>query len=132
MVPVQRKPDVFSDIEPHVENIRKGGKKWHRLNEDERLFILWGKSKGYDDQQIAGSIGRSRNTVRSYFHKVQISPLIIFDDRVYEILGKKRFKCRFCHDQRETEMRIQRHVLSHFVPYEIARDISLVGVRKAL
>jgi hypothetical protein len=132
MAPVKRRPDVFADIETRVEKIRQAPKRWQVLTEDDRLFILWAKSKGYGEPQIATAIGRSKPTVRNYFHKVQLNPLIIFDEKVYDVIGKKRYQCRFCHDQRETEMRIQRHVLAHFVPYEIARDMNLEGVRKPL
>ena len=126
------KADVFSDIGSRVERIHDAPKKKRPLTDDDRLFILWAKSKGYGEPQIATAIGRSKMTVRRYFKRVQESPLIIFEEKVYDIVGKKRYKSRFCHDQRDTEMRIQRHVLAHFVPYEIARDMSLNGVRKAL
>ncbi len=126
------KADVFSDIGSRVERIHDAPKKKRPLTDDDRLFILWAKSKGYGEPQIATAIGRSKMTVRRYFKRVQESPLIIFEEKDYDIVGKKRYKSRFCHDQRDTETRIQRHVLAHFVPYEIARDMSLNGVRKAL
>lgn len=132
MSPILRRPDVFSDIGSSVEKIRDAPKKKRPLTDDERLFILWGKSKRYGEPQIASIMGRNRGTVTNYVRQMQANPLIIFEERVYDIVGKKRYRCRFCHDQRETEMRIQRHVLAHFVPYEIARDMSLDGVRKSL
>lgn len=132
MTSVKRRPVVFADIEPKVERIRAVSRARHGLTEDDRLFILWGKSKGYEETLIASTMGKSRGVVRRYFTKVQLSPLIIFKDKVYDIFGRKRFKCRFCFDERDTEMRMQRHVLGHFVPYEIARDISLEGLPKSL
>ena len=132
MSPLHRKPAVFADIEPRVEQIRKSPQKWQRLSEDDRLFILWAKSKGYSEGHIASVLGRSKSAVRKFYRRMQESPLIIFDQKYYDVLGKKRLKCRFCEDVRESEMRIQRHVLAHFVPYEFARDMSLDGIRKCL
>jgi hypothetical protein len=132
MSPLQRKPHVFADIEMCVERIRRAPKKGARLSDDDRLFILWAKSKGYSHPEIAKSIEHAPSSVWNYIHQIQQSPLIVFDQKCYDSLEKKKYKCRFCNEIRASEVRMQRHVLAHFIPYEIARDMSLDGIRKSL
>jgi hypothetical protein len=132
MSPTSRQTDVLADIGDAVTKIKNSKRKRQRLTDSDRLFILWGKWKGYSEQRIADALNKSYTCVHSYWQKVNQSPMIILDLECYAILGKKRFRCRFCNDVRETEVKIQRHVLGHCIPYEIARDMNISGARKPL
>jgi hypothetical protein len=75
---------------------------------------------------------RKGQKLTSSEQNVQRNLLIILDEKCYNAVGKKRFRCRFCGDPKDTAARIQRHVLAHFVPYEMARDMSLAGAKREL
>ena len=83
--------------------------------------------------RICNAVKASRPTVAKYRREFQENPLQILEELPLIVqLGAKSYQCRFCGERRESWTKVARHVLWHVAPYEIARDISLQGVRKSL
>ena len=115
---------------PTLINNRKNGDVpartlWMPLSVDDKLIILWGLYREYSNKNISRMLPCGVDTVRRYKSSIYSDPLGVFDLPVYIQQGSKRFKCTFCSSQKPNKGTIIRHVLSHVVPMEIARDIDL-------
>ena len=96
-----------------------------KLSVDDKLIILWGLYREYSNRHISKLLPCGIDTVRTYKSKVYEDPLLIFDLPVYIQQGNKKFRCGFCGSIKPNKSTIMRHVLSHIVPIEIARDVDL-------
>ncbi len=105
-------------------------RKGVRLNRRDKLFILWGRSQGVSQLEISKRLPASWNTVHAYIDRVRRDPRVALDLGLYQRVGQKRFACGFCGQFRPTERGMERHVLAHFLPYEVARDRNLDGRRR--
>jgi len=99
--------------------------KWTPLNVDDKLLLLWGMYREYSIRQIGLFVQCSIESVRKYRDTVLDDPLLIFDLPVYVQQGPKIYRCNFCGAHKESKSNIIRHVLSHVVPAEMARDVDL-------
>lgn len=103
---------------------------------DDQMAILWGLSRGWSYTRIASMVGNlHRHTVRSYHRRIFDEPELVFRcPGVYVNTARAgHFRCGFCPALRKGEMSIRRHVLSHVLPVERARDVRLnVGRRQFL
>ena len=83
--------------------------------------------------RICNAVQASRPTVAKYRREFLENPLQILEELPLIVqLGPKSYQCRFCGERRESWTKVARHVLGHVFAYEVARDISLRGVRKPL
>ncbi len=115
---------------PDLIASRKNGdvpprKLYMKLSVDDKLAILWGMYREYSNRHISRLLPCGIDTVRSYKGKVYDDPLLAFELPVYIQQGNKRFRCGFCGSIKPNKATIMRHVLSHIVPSEIARDVDL-------
>ena len=99
--------------------------KGMRLTIRDKVFILWGRYEELSMRAIAERLPAARGTVNAYLTRVRRSPRIALELPLYQRLSEHRFRCGFCRDIRASEPAIGRHVLAHFLPYEVARDTNL-------
>ena len=99
--------------------------KGRRLTIRDKVFILWGRYEELSMRAIAERLPAARSTVNAYLTRVRRSPRIALELPLYQRLSQHRFRCGFCRDIRTSEPAIGRHVLAHFLPYEVARDTNL-------
>ena len=99
--------------------------KGMRLTSRDKVFILWGRFEELSMRAIAERLPAARSTVNAYLTRVRRSPRVALELRLFQRLSRNRFKCGFCGAIRTNEEAIGRHVLSHFLPYEVARDTNL-------
>ena len=98
-----------------------------RLTSRDKIFILWCRSEGLAMSTISERLPAARSTVNAYLTRVRRSPRIALERGIYQRLNQNQFKCAFCGEIRANEPAIGRHVLAHFLPYEVARDTNLEG-----
>ena len=99
--------------------------KGMRLTSRDKVFILWCRYEELSMRAIAERLPAARSTVNASLTRVRRNPRIALELGLSQRLSKNRFKCRFCGAIRRTEPAIGRHVLAHFLPYEVARDTNL-------
>ena len=99
--------------------------RWTPLTVDDKLLLLWGMYREYSLRQIGVLVNCAAESVRKYRDIVFDNPLIIFDLPVYVQQAPKIYRCNFCGAHKEAKAVIIRHVLSHVVPSEMARDVDL-------
>ena len=99
--------------------------KGRRLTSHDKAFILWGRFQELSMFTISELLPAAQATVNAYLARVRRSPRIALELRLYQRLSRNRLKCGFCGDIRANEPAIGRHVLAHFLPYEVARDTNL-------
>ncbi len=63
-----------------------------------------------------------------FWNEILGDPLSVFRLPVIRRFRNEQLQCRVCGEPRNTLSQVQRHVLSHFVAYEIAKNIDLVSV----
>lgn len=107
-------------------------KKGQHLNDGDKLFVLWGIMQRWSKPYIAARLPCGISTLQVYRRRIFAHPEEVFELSVYEMRTEKKFVCGFCNEIRNTEMKIRRHVLSHVLPYERARDVDLNGVKRRL
>ena len=122
-------PTTLPAIPDLIANRKNGDvpprKLFMKLSVDDKLIILWGMYREYSNRHISRLLPCGIDTVRSYKGKVYGDPLLAFELPVYIQQGTKRFRCGFCGSMKPNKATIMRHVLSHVVPTEIARDVDL-------
>ena len=102
-------------------------KKGMRLTSRDKMFVLWGRYQELSMLAISERLPAARSTVQSYVTRVRRSPRIALELPLYKSLSRNRLRCGFCGDIRANEPAIGRHVLAHFLPFEVARDTNLEG-----
>ena len=95
------------------------------LTSRDKIFILWCTYQELSMRAISERLPGARSTVSIYLGRVRRSPRMALELPLYQRLSRNRFKCGFCGDIRANEPAIGRHVLAHFLPYEVARDTNL-------
>ena len=95
------------------------------LTVDDKLLLLWGMYREYSLRQIGIFVSCATESVRKYRDTIFDDPLLIFELPVFVQQGPKIFRCNFCGAHKESKSHIIRHVLSHVVPAEMARDVDL-------
>ena len=122
---------VLAEIGDRVRN-RPLRQKHDRLDDDDKLLILHGTSRGWTVKKIALTLPASQTTVKSFRAKIFEDPASVFDLPVITETAPKAHQCRLCGESRGSRTKAMRHVLSHILPDEIARGVPLDGVRKPL
>ena len=105
-------------------------RKGVQLTRLDKLFILWCKSQGVSKLDTSKRLPAAWNTVHAYLERVFRDPRIALSLGLYQGLGQKKFECGFCGQFRPTERAMERQVLTHFLPYVVARDPHLEGRRR--
>ena len=125
------RPPVIAEIGDRVKN-RPPRQKHDRLDDDDRLLILWGTSRGWTIKKIAMALPASQTTVKNFKAKIFDEPVSVFDLPVLVETGPKAYQCRLCGESRGSRAKAMRHVLAHILPEEIARGVPLNRVAKPL
>ena len=131
MTTIPPRPPVLAEIGDRVKN-RPPRQKHDRLDDDDRLLILWGASRGWTIKKIAMALPASQTTVKSFKAKIFDNPVSVFDLPVLMETGPKAHQCRLCGESRGSRAKAMRHVLAHILPEEIARGVPLNRVAKPL
>lgn len=76
----------------------------------------------------------SERTIGRFRKRILNDPLEIARLPVMERVGAtgKSYRCRFCGETRPQRARCFRHVMSHVLPFEVARDYPLDGLDTGL
>ena len=125
-----QRPPVLEDIGDRVKNSRPR-QRHDRLDDDDKLLILHGTSRGWTVKKIALTLPSSETTVKTFRTKIFEDPELIFDLPVLVEIGPRSHQCRLCGESRGSRVKAMRHVLAHILPDEIARGVPL-EVRKPL
>jgi len=131
MPPKSLKAPVLAEIGDRVKN-RPPRQMHDRLDDDDKLLILHGTSRGWTVKKISLTLPASQTTVKSFRAKIFEDPTTMFDLPVIVETAPKAHQCRLCGESRRSRTKAMRHVLAHILPEEIARGIPLDGVRKPL
>ena len=125
------RPPLLAQIGDRVKN-RPPRKKYDRLDDDDKMLILWGASRGWTVKKIAMALPAGQTTVKNYKARIFDDPGLVFDLPVLEEIGAKVYRCRLCGERRGSRDKVMRHVLAHILPEEIARGVNLGRVAKPL
>ena len=125
------RPPLLSEIGGRVKS-RPPRQKYDHLDDDDRLLIVWGTSRGWTIKKIAMALPASEKTVKSYKARIFDDPVSLFDLPVLVETGPKAYQCRLCGERRGSRAKAMRHVLAHSLPEEIARGVNLSRVAKPL
>ena len=124
-------PPIMEVIGDRVRNRPPRAKNAH-LDDDDRLLIVYGLSKGWSARKIAQALPASEGTVKRYKAQIMDDPGCVFDLPVLVQTGTKSHQCQLCREERPSRIRGMRHVLWHILPTEIARDTVLGGAKMKL
>jgi hypothetical protein len=126
-----QRPPIWAEIGDRLKHLPPRAKNAH-LDDDDKLLILWGTSRGWPIKRIAQALPSSPTTVKNYRKNVYRDPVQVFDLPVLVQVAAKNHQCQMCGESRPTRTKAMRHVLSHFLAYEMARDFPLGGLPKLL
>ncbi len=121
--PIYRGPPIREDIKKLKRLPPRTGNG--PLSVLEKLAILNGMRWGLSVSRIANAYEMSLGSVKRFKSGILGDPLSVFGLPVIRRFRKRQFQCRVCGEPRNTLSQVQRHVLSHFVAYEIAKNIDL-------
>ena len=119
-----QRPPIWAEIGDRLKHLPPRAKNAH-LDDDDKLLILWGTSRGWSIKRIAQALPSSPTTVKTYRANVYRDPVQVFDLPVLAQVATKNYQCRLCGESRPTRTKAMRHVLSHVLPYEMAKDMPL-------
>ena len=125
------KAPVLAEIGDRVKN-RPPRQKHDRLDDDDKLLILHGTSKGWTIKKIALTLPAGQTTVKNFRTKIFEDPVSVFELPVLVQTGPKAHQCRLCGESRGSRTKAMRHVLAHILPEEMARGVTLEGLHKPL
>ena len=95
--------------------------KGRRLSVDDKMAILWALSHEWSLEKIASNINAAYRTVWKFRRGLFHDPSQIVHLPVISVDAKKQVRCRLCGEVRKGKTTAYRHVLSHFLPYEVAK-----------
>lgn len=99
--------------------------KHAHLDDEDKLVILWGLSRGWAAGKIARALPASPGTVKNFKNRIFQDPGLVFQLPVLAQAGPKSHQCQLCGESRPSRMKAMRHVLAHFLPDEMARGVPL-------
>ena len=102
------------------------------LDDDDKLVIIWGLSRGWAAAKIARTLPASTATVKNFKARLFDDPGSVFQLPVLVQSGPRFHDCQICGESRASRVRGMRHVLAHILPLEVARDMPLGDVAKPL
>lgn len=106
--------------------------KHAHLDDDDKLLVLWGLSRGWAAGKVARTIPCRPGTVKNYKNRIAGEPGLVFQPPVLVQIGVRLQQCQLCGETRPCRVKAMRHVLAHILPYEVARDLPLNVVEKPL
>ncbi len=121
--PISRDIRYLKQLPPRARN--------ERLSRLEELAMLDGIYHGLTGDQISAEHKMSTRTIRRFRQGLYDDPLSLFDLRVIGV-GIDIYQCRVCGELRDELCHVQRHLLSHFFPSEVALNIDLTGIPELL
>ena len=102
------------------------------LDDDDKLVIIWGLSRGWTAEKIARILSASIGTVKLFKAKILYEPGCVFELSVLVQSGPRSHDCQICGESRASRIKGMRHVLGHILPLEVARDMPLWEIEKPL
>ena len=126
-----KQPPIMAVIGDRVKDRPQRVKHAH-LDDDDKLVILLGLSRNSSAGKIARDVPCSPGTVNNFKIRIFDDPGLVFQLPVLVQTGPRVHQCQICGETRPSRIKGMRHVLSHILPYEVARDIPLDGVEKPL
>ena len=127
----QHRPPIWTEIGDRLKAPPPRAKNAH-LDDDDKLLILWGTSRGWSVKKIAQALPSSPTTVKNYRARIFDDPGLVFQLPVLVQIGPKVFQCQLCGESRPSRLKAMRHFLAHILPHEVARDVPLSGVERSL
>ena len=124
-------PPVLDVIGDRVKD-RPPRTKYAHLDDDDKLLVIWGMSRGWTIRRTAETLPTSQSTVKNYRSRVFEHPAIVFELPVLTMTEPKAHQCGLCGESRATRQKGMRHILAHILPYEVARDVPLDDCLKPL
>ena len=124
-------PPIMEVIGDRVRNRPPRAKNAH-LDDDDKLVILWGLSRGWSAGKIAKALPASISTIKNYKSRIMDDPGLVFDLPVLVQSGPRTHDCQICGGSRASRIKGMRHVLAHVFSIEVARDIPLGDLAKPL
>jgi len=124
--PIYRGPPIWEDIKKLKRLPPRTGRG--PLSVLEKLAILDDMRWEFSVRRIANEYGMSLGSVKRFKSGILGDPLSVFRLPVIRRYRNGQFQCRVCGEPRNTLSQVQRHVLSHIVAYEIAKNIDLNDV----
>ena len=126
-----KEPPIMDVIGARVKD-RPPRAQRSRLDDDDKLVIIWGLSRGWSAEKIAQALPASGGTVKNFKAKIFDDPGVVFELPVLVQSGPRSHDCQVCGEVRGSRLKGMRHVLAHIMPFEMARDIPLGDVEKPL
>ena len=126
-----QRPPVLTEIGDRVKS-RPARQKHDRLDDDDKMLILFGTSRAWTIKKIALTLPASQTTVKNFRAKIFDDPASVFELPVLVEVALKSHQCRLCGESRGSRAKAMRHVLAHILPEEIARGVPLDGLYKPL
>ncbi len=121
--PIARDISYLKQLPPRARN--------ERLSRLEEFAMLDGIYHGLTSDQISAEHKMSTSTIRRFKQGLYDDPLSLFDLRVIGVdMGV--YYCRVCGELRDELCQVQRHLLSHFFPSEVALNIDLTDIPELL
>ena len=126
-----KKPPIMNVIGDRVKYLPPREKYAH-LDVDDKVLIIWGLSRGWSTAKIARSLGASSRTITNYKSKIFDDPRVVFELPLLNQVGEKSWECQICGERKGSRLKGMRNVLSHCLPYEVARDTPLDDMERRL
>ena len=126
-----KEPPIMDAIGDRVKDRPPRAKNAH-LDDDDRLVIIWGLSRGWTAGKIARTLPASVGTVKNFKAKILDEPACVFELPVLVQSGPRSHDCQICGGSRASRIKGMRHVLGHILPLEVARDMPLGDIEKPL
>ena len=124
-------PPIMEVIGDRARN-RSTREKNSHLDDDDRLLIVYGLSRGWSAGKIADALPASISTIKNFKARISDDPVSVFDLPVLVQSGPRSHDCQICGEGRGSRVKGMRHVLAHVLPYEVARDMPLGDAEKPL
>ena len=124
-------PPIMEVIGDRVRNRPPRAKNAH-LDDDDKLVILWGLSRGWSAGKIAEALPASISTIKNFKGRIFDDPGLVFELPLLIQTSPRSHQCRICGEERPNRIRGMRHILGHIFSYEMARDMPLGDLEKPL
>ena len=119
---------IEARVKAHEPRSREGGGRLRSLTDDDRILVIWGWSNGWTGAEIARKIPCNKITVYNFKRAALDDLRLIFDLPLLLQLEPRKFECQMCMEVRNTRIKCMRHVLSHFLPIEMAKTAPVEGI----
>ncbi|MCZ6892044.1 MAG: hypothetical protein O7F09_05965 [Chloroflexi bacterium] len=125
----------MKNVQVEIRQILRDKTPRHRgqwLSLDDRLVVYWGMTRAWSVRYTARALGCSASAVQQHRMRYYDDPRLVFELPLYSKTDTRAYTCRICEETRSTKTRVQRHILGHGMPHEMARDCSLSGAQPTL